>query len=1256
MTEQSDATSQPPRRFAGWKRIVIVLAAGAVIVCVGLAAFLPFVVSSDWFRIRAQTIASELLGRRFSLGSIEWRWFKPFRVSGLSLSDNPSFSAVPIVQVGQVHLFLDWAGLPRGHLGVELIVNGLKLHLVRDRAGATNLADFIENIPAIKNKVPELEPEIAPSPLSQSPIWSRFSGIVGLTDFEIFAEDYFTNTTLKLYEASCLARVSNAGKGNIRFDLNSAVSLNGNRLDPIRFLAKISPSTRGSAKWNFHGLSVSLNGNFPGFVARAKTDTAGKSLDASLKLDLTTLYKLARPFVPADFAKMDLAGMLQLDAQVEGLDLEILAIKTRIKTRVSVTDAASGSRLGPVELELYARTSMDSSYEIASLPEGSLRVQSGTTIFWRGQIIAFADKAPMVDLEVGPVRVDLQELLDIARPIISKELKLSLNPQGLGKGVRSTLGPVLSLASGYVSGPLKGGPLKVKLKDLALNIPRITLAAGAQRLSVRNAHMAVQELSTVLVDYFPSSISTRGRLQLGTLQLAGEKPLTLQGVKVTNLRVPEIVLSARNLRKTPKALLGVAGRLSVLQSLTGESVRLDRVGRASNVAESLKLDFTLNENSPSAVSLEGFDLAADTLFVGERPAIANEGLNEKFRLHTRVGRATIRALKPRPLVDLDRFLAEVDWGRLLNLRLKASVADLAKAGVDAEGNLGANLGGLSKAAANIMPKGLKMAGRVDAAWKGSGRLPSSEEIQHIKSGPEPLGIQPFSFIKGLSLELGMKDVSVSGPATTFEARRIDTPEPLRLSVGSSGRSTMVSGKVVADGIRLPSEANGSKSYSKSYDARLDLSLGQEDLASAHGKSGFKLDPLGVSGGTSFEVRGLDRLMKNRFSAPIPTWTQLLGGQVKTWIAVDDPAQSIAMLPQGKTGGLVVKGMLDAGAEAILTPAQELTLQGRLNSSGLDVALPKIVEIENMSSRLELRKRYVLASPEAEKAGLVPARLPLSVEVLLPAKPSLLASQTMGEVSVLDQASLAETALSFTLAKIKQGPLQIALANQAMTFRLDEGLPRVDFFQVDLLGGNLRGAFALSPSGEAFSLGFQTAFSGLDLRRLAPGLAIDVPASEAEISGQVALTLPVNSSVEDMLQGLRLDVTFTQIGSRALERILYSLDPYESNQAMVENRRRLKMASPRWIRCQIQYGTLSLEGELGVMGAIQKLPAVSRVDISNVLRQVLTQPGMDATGENLAPVLRVLEAMSAKVVEVKETGEVIFRSQLSPNIKKLESRK
>ena len=103
-------------------------------------------------------------------------------------------------------------------------------------------------------------------------------------------------------------------------------------------------------------------------------------------------------------------------------------------------------------------------------------------------------------------------------------------------------------------------------------------------------------------------------------------------------------------------------------------------------------------------------------------------------------------------------------------------------------------------------------------------------------------------------------------------------------------------------------------------------------------------------------------------------------------------------------------------------------------------------------------------------------------------------------------------LSFDSAGIRAGPVPFKISNHELEFRLLRGLPFIDFFQLDMLGGTILGSLSISEREKTFVLKTTTSFSGLNAKKIFPEVARGISDEEAELTGRISLRLPLSQGI------------------------------------------------------------------------------------------------------------------------------------------------
>jgi hypothetical protein len=232
--------------------------------------------------------------------------------------------------------------------------------------------------------------------------------------------------------------------------------------------------------------------------------------------------------------------------------------------------------------------------------------------------------------------------------------------------------------------------------------------------------------------------------------------------------------------------------------------------------------------------------------------------------------------------------------------------------------------------------------------------------------------------------------------------------------------------------------------------------------------------------------------------------------------------------------------------------------------------------------------------------------------------------------------------TFSIRRIKtktSSGVPIVLSSLEGDILLTQERAGLSFFQADLLGGTLlaRGLFDLRPEIPLMTLG--SSFSNLDITRLLPKdnkkLQTD---QDAEISGEINLSLPLTTEQRELLEQLRLSLNIRKIGANAIERALFTLDPYERNESVVAQRKLLKLGTLKGLRGNAVDGAFSMEGEALVKGVAIDLPKIDRLRISELpLRQEFSK-----NRKAIAALRTVMDLVRADTIIGGSKGELLFK--------------
>jgi len=200
---------------------------------------------------------------------------------------------------------------------------------------------------------------------------------------------------------------------------------------------------------------------------------------------------------------------------------------------------------------------------------------------------------------------------------------------------------------------------------------------------------------------------------------------------------------------------------------------------------------------------------------------------------------------------------------------------------------------------------------------------------------------------------------------------------------------------------------------------------------------------------------------------------------------------------------------------------------------------------------------------------------------------------------------------------------------------------MNFLQAELLGGTLRARALLDLRPLVPVLSAEALFTNLDLSRLGSTVSELRPgAEESSISGEGSLRVPLLDERRALLEGLTLSARLRHIGAKTLDRVHARLDPHESNEAIMAQRKLLPLGRLQRVEVEVADGALSLSGAVNVEEVSIALPKIHRLRLAEL-----------PLHKELAPVLATisaarppLEFIRADTIDINAQGEISLRKE------------
>lgn len=1204
--------------------------------------FLPRLVSSQWFKDRLEREILQTFHRSVRVEQLEWTWSRGVRLEGLRVADDPAFSKDPLLSMERAILTIDLKELQRRRLVLGLSLEGVDLRLIRNPGGKTNLEALLSRFEGPKLSGPEPEkgegsPFPLPLPLDDVQVSLQVKGL------EVQVEDRSRDRRVAVHGKTLHLDIPSLFHKPITLSIDLEEEVDGKPLPPFQISARIENLFDSEARLQPFEAAVKINGSFPGGRIEV-LGPGGGTVEGNAQLDLASFTRMVSPYLPTPWP--DVSGHVEFQGKVSRGPGEVLTFAlTLIGRDLSVTGGIlKKAQIGPFYVKAFHEGTFHIPTGVLNVKKGEVHLQKNSRLTWRGTLNQLTGKSgPVADLTLGPVSFDLEELFPLVEGFIPSGISFQPRSRAKGntphpaseKGIREKGRFPFKLTAEKIrfQGPLPSGPNPVAFEGLTLNLPFIGMETAAG--TVRGADVAFRVLKgdALLVSSFPSRVRVTAGLHLNNLYLKGAEV-----VKIDRLEIPSLEVVARSIALSPEALFGVTGTITLKESGTMGGVEAPYQVKAARLRQSVEAKWTLGPGPSTTVEVKTARLSSPSIQFEAFP-----GVVVKTPVDLEVSAIGLRLAGLDPLqVEVEKVQARIDARDLFKGSVEAFTRDLGKERLDTRGQITFNGKNLLSLLPSNRRRGVNLVGGVDIRWESSGRLPEPGEIDRLTNEALPLieRLRGTGFLKRLQLLVRLEEVGLELPlseGSRLKVSKVRTLSPLKLVLKNGLTQGDFEGKVFLGRIE---EVPKFGKLPQPVEITLSFSGSQENLKTLQVREEMHLSPFKVKQSAEISLNKIEGLLGQGFQSPLQALLKEVEGTALIKIRADLDADLSPYV-----GGLFLKGPLEAETEVRLTGGKEIKIKSLLRSSGLNVRLGTGFQVTRLQSHLSVEKSYRLSGLAIGSKGKEKSSRPLSVEVLSPEG----SPQSVGDsresvfrrfMGDLRASQSQQRNLSFEKALIKLGPLAVEVSNLEMVLRMVEALPHIDYFQMDVMGGTLAGSVDLiSGPKNTFTLEVDCSFSGLNANKILPDVAEKASGEEAEISGRIFLRLPLSTDPDRVFRDLQARLDLTHIGSKALERFLYAIDPFESNETIVQQRNLLRLGSPRWIQLRIRHGNLFLAGEVVVKGIRVSLPKIDRLNVSNLPLHQKFEESLS----RLAPILDLLKIISAEGIRLGPKGEVLFVS-------------
>ena len=1215
--------------------VLTAIVCGSLVFLIALfLGILPSLVSSDAARQYIEKKATEAIHTPVSIEQLNWSWSKGILLTHVRVNDHPDVSPEDLFALKSARLEFPLKELFKRRLRIRLIVSGLTVNVIKYNDGTLNMDRLAPKAPGDGEKEGQKnqeEPSAEPASPEHAPFIIHLpmdiSLAVLLNQWTLSYEDRTTGDTYGLQRMTCEVDMPSLATRPIKVAFHTDILLNDTVYPDQGLQVSLDHPPFSYRKMDLSRIAIQLDGTLPGLSLNGQgSPMDDHGLTGGVRLDLARLNRLAGPFLPPDLKTMNVSGTIELDYTVQSApSLETVSFDTTITvadTTITGGPVPEGT-LGPLALTLTNKGQMDLATDAFTLAQGRMTLLANSHFSYMLTATGVSGGDPVIDFNLAPMMVDVKELYEFGTPFLPREVKerppVSFDTLTLG------------LESLSFSGRLSETPA-IRLKNFAINSPRLTMPGPPNDLTVRNLSFALETVQCTLKEMFPQSIDLIAGLSLSNVHFKGNPE-----IDVGDIRLADLHLTVDGLAQTESSPLGVTADIGLSHGLTIASVSVSDTAAMANISQLMDISCRMAENPLIQIALNKLDTSLETIQVDlPQPRTFTTGAT----LSLAVPGVIIPQIEPLNL-SMNNFTLNMALDDAMHLDIRANAADMGKTALAVSGAMAMDISRMTARLSPDLLAGISPGGHASLNWDITGRQFTDAELAGLSHAPWEMK-KNLAFIDNASLSLGLDRVDIAMTLPEDEAvhiQNIHTAPPLTYTYDGPSGTGRLTGTIIAETVdRLPGAP-----FKTPQSMTFSLNGDHDELNHIRFQQDLELRPLNIRETVALNLTGLPRLFRTDFAAPVTDALTFLTGDL-----------SMAVTPVGSTDLSLLSALPQASGDVSLETAIKLTGGDQLAVStsmtipGLSLSDPHMYTLENLQADIRLEKSWSIVTAKTVSTA---RDATLSMQVLddtisnpllfnAPFSASMDTEETRRISGFLDTVNTPlnpARSLAISRFQLTEGQLPLTLSDLEMDLRLDRGLPHLPYMRLDLFGGTLIMAFSMTRTPPDYRMGVDLAFSGVDTRKIFPEKINARENPDTEVSGKMRIRVPVTPDMDTLVSGLDVDIYFSHIGRRSLERLLYALDPKESNAQIVSQRKLLKQGTPKWIRLTIADGALSLEGQITILNMDKEIPPISRLNIAN-LSMIKDYAPMLA---DVAGIIDILNTLSASAIDVTRQTEVTF---------------
>ncbi|MEW5909688.1 MAG: hypothetical protein AB1659_07815, partial [Thermodesulfobacteriota bacterium] len=567
--------------------------------------FLPYWVSTGYFKSFVEHQSSRLIRGRILLNRIEFAWNKGIEIRGLEiLADNPVIPS-PVAGIRSARLkFNLWEILRTRFINTTLEAEGASLTWVRTEQGLTTSDLLIRT-----------ESRTDPPPVSRNrPLTSLLpfpvrAGI-RVKAIQIRIHDRMLSRHVEFHDGSIDVDFSTLN-GGVAVTASSDAVLDGERLPRVDITLSGKNFLGSRGEIDLENAVFNMEIQAPGITAGFTGNPKDRQFSGLIRTDLHSFMPVLSPFLNLSFQPVNASGTLTCkvaahetaSSKIE-FDAEIDGKKVILRKKPSQTEA------GPVDFTTRHRGYFNPIPGEIVIEKGEIRFLDVNHLSWHGRLMGMKSSNPILSLTIGPLFLSGKGVLKWVEPFLAKNGIISVSEkEGRFPKIR------LDVASFRTDLSTGTGEFRVEKAGASSPLLLLRLQGIPGETSVEEIDFSLRKMNVRFDNFFPEQFEMSSSASLTRIASKGNP-----SVLIKKIRIPDFHLRADNIRRITDAHLGLTSLFSVKGSILIGETHLSPILKTGEVRNSFDLGGSLTTESILDLVINDYQMNASKIIFFEKTA------------------------------------------------------------------------------------------------------------------------------------------------------------------------------------------------------------------------------------------------------------------------------------------------------------------------------------------------------------------------------------------------------------------------------------------------------------------------------------------------------------------------------------------------------------------------------------------------------------------------------------------------------------